>query len=62
MVCEIDNALYAIVHVYLRNYNQISWLHKIWKKVKSIQKGFLLLFRDFNTVPDVDLDDSAIYS
>lgn len=60
LVCEIYNTKYTLVNLYLPNTNQICFLKKIWKRVESIKQGHVILTRNFNAIPDKELDLSNL--
>lgn len=48
--CKINNTAYTIVNAYVPNTRQISFLNKLWKKVKQHSSGHIILCGDLNAI------------
>lgn len=59
LVCDLNSITYTIVNVYTPNQHQLHFLHKLLRKIKTHQKGRLIVCGDFNTIPDTNLDSSS---
>lgn len=58
LLCQINSNLYTLVNVYVPNVHQIRFLKRLFKKLKSVQHGSLIMGSDFNTVNDSTLETS----
>lgn len=52
LVCDIASTTYTVVNVYAPNKHQIHFLHQVLKKVRQVQRGYLMICGDFNLAPD----------
>lgn len=58
LTCEINNVVYTIVSTYAPNIKQISFLNKLWKKVKQRNSGHTILCGDLNAISNQQMDIS----
>lgn len=62
LLCDINNETYTIVNIYAPNSRQISFLHKIWRKVERVKKGHIIWCGDFNAIVDPTIDTTSTSS
>lgn len=54
--------MYTIVNLYVPNSRQLSFLHKIRRKVDRIKKGHIIWCGDFNAIVDPTIDTTSTSS
>lgn len=59
LVCDINNIPCTLVTVYAPNTHQISFLTKLWKKIKRIKKGDLMWCGHFNIINEASMDSTS---
>lgn len=56
LMCEIFNGVYTLINLYLPNVRPLTYLWKIWKTLSKSCQRHTIICRDFNTIPDRDLN------
>lgn len=59
LICDINSTTYTIVNIYAPNTRQIKFFHKVIRKIRTEQKGLLVMCGDFNVTPDPMIDSTA---
>lgn len=59
LLCDLNTTTYTIINVCSPNKHQIRFFNKLMKKVRSHQKGLLIMCWDFNVTPDPSLDSTS---
>lgn len=60
MVCSIEGFTMTLASIYAPNIHQTRFFNRTLKKIRSVQKGPLLLCGDFNIPPDRNMDTSVL--
>lgn len=60
LVAELNHTTYTLVNVYGPNVRPLRFIHKVVNTAKQMQKGNLLICRDFNVILNDDLDSSSV--
>lgn len=61
LICDINSATYTVANVYAPNRGQIRFFNRVMKKIRSVERGCLLLCGDFNITPDPSVDSTATH-
>lgn len=59
VVATVNNITYTLVTLYAPNTHQQKFIRKVMKKVRSVQRGYVLLCGDFNITMDPSIDSTA---
>lgn len=59
IICGINNVRYTLMNIYVPNKCQIKFLNGLMWNVKKIQQGSLIMCRDFNIVPNLQMDSTT---
>lgn len=59
LIAEFNSTIYTLLVIYAPNKQQIRFIRRTIAKACSIQKGHLLLCRDFNIPIDPEIDTTS---
>lgn len=59
LICDLNAITYTLVNVYSPQQAPSPFLNKLMKKVKSHQRGLLIICGDFNATPNLTMDSTS---